>query len=562
MRRQEHIRRIPKLFILLLALALISSMQCERNRRTEKKSPIYGRLRSDILDLYFDMHPLQASRLGHRRSDSLLFTYSDEELELSLSRLRRLDAELMNLSVSHLEERSIEDSHMMLRWLKGNTYALDELRSYTYNPLLYCWIVEEALWCIPLRADPPYEGESSAYERRISRIPQLLGNASSHIVNPPRPYVKLASQRIRRLLETIPALKTALAARYGEPIVLPETVTRSMTGFLGFLEGTLSSQTRGNIILGSENLSKILLYDDGIKLDPASTIEEAEQRIRRIVSERVNAGRAPSGAGGTRRPVYETDRPALLQTALDAVGECDRRNDLGGNGTAGPLEVRYVGTMGLLGSVPKSADLTIPPIEHVPVSLISTSLFSTSPCSQVLLVDDARSGIELLFDALWALSERRPRSMLCERADTVRAVFGSALYPHLVRCLEIEDLIDSVPEEKGALTEILAREQIRALARTVVVLELHAGTLTTDSATEYLMRKTGLSREHAAEDVAMASYSPSIAYPGIALLTADRMMKYAASTRESAPADERVRRLLLEKYYLPLPSILESIPRE
>jgi hypothetical protein len=544
---------------LVLAMAGLLPAGCDRDRDAEEEKHAYRRFRSEIIELYLDMHPLQASRSGFRRADSLLYAYSSEELDLSISRIKRLKEGLRRLSATHLGEREIEDSRVLLMWLKGELYGLEELEFYSYNPILYFWIVEEALWGIPSRPEPPYAGELSAYEKRISRIPQLLGNASAIIENPPRPYVELAARNMRRLLEALPALRATLEKRYSTQVILSEEVKRSLTGFVGFLEGTLSSQTRGHMILGSENISKIFLYDEGIGLDPAGMIEEAEARIRRITTEQANVRRPTVGTESTSRRIIETGGPALIELALEALRERDEREGRTASGAERPLEVRHVGMRGLFEDIPKSANLTLPPVGDASRPLICTRPPLQLPCPQYLLIGEDRSGIRFLYGLLSALSERESRIMPCLRADTVRALLGSSLYPDAIRYLETEDLIDAFPEEKRLLDEILAGEELRALSRTIVVLKLHSGTITTDSATEYLMRTARISRSEAAADVARASYAPSIAYPGIAILTVDRMVKKAASTRGSISAEESVIRLLMEKYYLPIQLILDSI---
>jgi hypothetical protein len=550
-----------KLLGLLLATATLVSPGCDRDRHAGEEN-IYRGLRSEILELYLDTNPLRASQSGFTDADSLLYVYAREDLETTISRIKRLDERLRRLTISHLDEREIEDTRMLLMWLKGERYGLEKLQYYRYNPLLYCWIVGEALWGIPSRPEPPYEGELSAYEGRISQIPELLGNASAAIDNPPRPYVKLAAQHMRKLLDDLPALEATLENRYARRVALSETITRSMTGFLGFLEGTLSSQTRGYMILGSENISKIFLYDEGVELDPAGMIQEAEARIRRITTEQANVKRSAGGAEDIRRSTIEAGGPALLGLVLETVEDREKRQSRTRSGMERPFEVHFVEKTGLSQDVPKSANITLPPVIDALRSSVCIRTTLRPPCSQFLLVDEDQSGIGLLYDLLEALSEREPRMMRCLRADTIRTLFGSSLYRHTVRFMEIEDLIDAFPAEKQLLDEILADEEIRALSRTVVVLELHAGIFTPESATEYLMRKVHISREEADAEVARAYYAPEIAYPGIALLTMDRMAKKASSTRGAEPAEERLRTLLIEKYYAPLQLIWGNIQDE
>jgi hypothetical protein len=529
-----------RLLLLALAAALLTG-GCSGGRETAGERARYQALRSDAIALYLGMHPLRGSRLGCRASDSLLYTYSAEEMRLSRSRLSGLEGNLRTLSTAGLDVRQIENSRLLLSWIRGERYALSDLRFYRFNPLLYCWILEETLWSIPLRIDPPYEGELEAYGKRRERIPALLRNAAVNIENPSRPHVELASQRIRRLLENLPALERVIYGRYGRTATLPDSVARSITGFLGFLEGTLSSQTRGNMILGTENIAKIFRYGEMIELDPAGLIQEADKQIRRLRSELASLQR-----GGTAETPEEG---TSLQQVLGMIAERDAGT---GFTKSRPHEIGLKPGPGRQTEPSKNVNLGIPEPESTPVSLVSTSPLSANPCTQSLRYDENRSNeLLLLYHALRALSTRREERRLCTEADSVRALLGSELYTQIVRFLEIDDLIDEFPAERPSLRIMLVREKIRALARMTVLFEIHAGTMTTGAAIDYLEKTAALGAEEAAAAVMAATYAPATAHTGIALLYLDRMIKKAAEKRDSTGPEKRVLRVLEERYYLP-----------
>jgi len=539
-----------RLLLLALAAALLA-VGCSGGRDTAGDGRRYRTLRSDALALYLEMHPLRGSRLGCRASDSLLYTYSAEEIRLSSSRLSDLEENFKTLTAAGLDARQIEDSRLLLNWIRGERYALSELRYYRFNPLLYCWILEETFWSIPLRIDPPYEGELEAYEKRKRRIPALLRSAVGNMKNPPRPHMELASQRIRRLLENLPALESAIYGRYERSVALPDTVARSITGFLGFLEGTPSSQMRGNMILGTDNIAKIFRYGEMIELDPAGLIREADKEIRRLRSELSSLRRGTDGAAASPG-VGSGLQPVLERIAERDAGTGFTKSRLPAIGLAPGLRPQP--------ELTKSVNLGVPAPESKPVSLASTSPLSAYPCTQSLRYDENTSSESLLlYHALRALSTRREERRLCTGADSVRTLLGSDLYTHIVRFLEIEDLIESFPAERTSLRIMLVGEKMRALARMTVLFEIHAGTMTTKTAIDYLREKVALGEDEAAAEVMAATYAPATAHPGIALLYIDRMIKKAAEKRDSTGPEKRVRRVLEEHYYLPPTVVIEYL---
>ena len=542
-------KRTVSLLLLSALAATLFAAGCGGNRETAGDGAGYRALRSEALGLYLDMHPLRGSRMGSRECDSLLYTYSTEEIRLSNSRLSDLEGNLKTLPTAGLDMRQIEDSRLLLNWIRGERFALSELRYYRFNPLLYHWILEETLWSIPLRIDPPYEGEFEAYEKRRLRIPALLRNAAGNMKDPSRLHIELASQRIRRLLENLPALEGLLGRRYGRGIAMPDSIARSITGFLGFLEGTLSSQTRGNMILGTENISKIFRYGERIELDPSGLIGEAEKEFRRLKTELAalehNVEAVPDETGTDLRQVLERVRELETGTGL---------------AKRSPPEIGLAPRPAPQPELTKNVNLGIPIPESKPASLMTTSPLSADPCAQLLLYDETGSNELLLhYYSLLALSTRASERRLCTEVDSVRTLLGSELYTHIVRFLEVEDLIDAFPDKRYSLRIMLVREKILALARMTVLFEIHAGTMTTETAIDYLMEKVALDLEEATAEVMTATYAPATAHPGIALLYLDRMIKKAAGKRHSTGPEVRVRQALEEHYYLPPTVVIEYL---
>jgi hypothetical protein len=549
-----------KLASVILLLIMTLSTACDREESDGRDQRLFRVLRSEALSLYFDMYPLRGSRMELYRCDSLLFTYSKDESEDIYSRLRRLQSGFKKLSVAGLGEKEYEESRLITRWANGELFALEHLEDNRGNPLLYCWIVDEALWGLPSRTTPPLTGEPEAYLRRLEKIGKLLDNASLLVVNPARPHTELASKIIRSQLASLPELEIVLYERYGVEVSLPEGLSRSITGFLGFLEGTLSSQTRGNLILGSENISRIFRYDESIDIDIGGTIEEAEKGIRLLKTEvtRIQQSVVIPDRADHRD---EGNAEEVLDRVLETV-----RGGLAGNSFPENIRISDLGTAassrGVRGRLMKSCNLTLHPMRPEAVSLVPTGPFRKGPCIHHLLAGGNRSKEELVYECLKELTLAIPMEMLCRVPDTVRAIFPSEIYAWVVRFIEIENLIDLFPPERPALRESLLEEKIRALALTIVVLKLHAGTFTTESAALYLMNTVGLNADEAARNVATATYAPTIAYPGISILEIDRLRKRATVRGQAVRTEDRLRGVLMDRYFMPMPDIYEQLPPE
>ncbi len=544
------------ILLLLIAVTLIAACDSEDTRESDRR--LYRVLRSEALGLYFDMYPLRVSSMGIHRCDSLLFTYSEEELKETTSRLKRLRSGFKKLSVAGLDEKEYEDSRLIARWVNGELFALENLGDNIGNPILYCWILEETLWGIPSRKAPPEEGELAAYLKRLEMIPMLLEQAERHATNPAKPHIELASALIRGQLERMPELEALIEKRYGAGAELPDRLPRSITGFLGFLDGTMSSQTRGNLLLGSENISRILRYDESMDINIGGTIEAAGKAIIRLETE---LGRLERSVVVTEQGTDIESDPPALEKILEKI-----RAGQEGDSFPGNIMIEDTGSSKsadrIPGSMMKSGNLTLHPIGGREVSLIPAGPFRRGPCALRLLAAPDLTGKELLYESLRELALARPLDMLCQGMDTVRAIFPSRIYAEVVRYIEVERLIDLFPSQRPALKAQLLEEKMRALALTVVVLRLHAGSLTKESAEAYLEETVGITAGEAARHVTAATYAPAIAYPGLSILEIEKLRKSATVRSQAVRTDERLRGILMELYFMPIPDIYQQLPNE
>ncbi len=265
-----------------LALALPG---CGREKQAERDTRAYAGLVSETISLYARIEPLRASALGMISSDSLLFTFSDEEVAAELARLRKLEGRFSAFGAARLAPRDIDNIEVIAYWLRGEIFALGEVKSFHFNPLLYCWAAEEALWGIPSRAKAPYPGELGAYRARIRKIPSLFANARRLLDNPAEAHTRFAAERLDSIAAEFGHLDAAITRRYGEaPAAELDEARRSVESFRRFVADSLLARSLGRTMLGTEYLSKIFLYDELLNVDPNMIMGKAESSMRRFQS--------------------------------------------------------------------------------------------------------------------------------------------------------------------------------------------------------------------------------------------------------------------------------------
>jgi len=567
--------------------SILFAAGCAREKRGAAAAAEYARLAREAVALYIDVEPLRSSRLGLTASDSLLFTYSDDEISRALGRLKGLEARFAKLSVADLPAADADNAEIIAYWCRGEIFALEEMRSYRYNPLLYCWAAEEALWGIPSRIDAPAPGELDAYRARIARVSALLANARRHLDNPAEAHTRYAVERLASIDSSFAELSATVLERYGDGSGKElERTRRSIEAFRLFASDTLLERSRGRLILGAEYLSKIFLYGELMNADPNMIASRAETSMRKIVSERSSLSRkmaflgrerppggrargdaaavAPSPssaapAGPARRanePFEETVKRLLRRLVPDSLASYAAPG-------AARLAIAYPVRTGSHSAIPASLSLTVPPAEHPPVEVslsrpldalrFRPACFLSARAARL----DAAGLLAPLLRAAPAALEMD--SLLSASRDTIRTVFASETFREGWFYVAMRGRTAGLRAADPRLAAAMQREEVLALARTVVVFRLHAGSMTSDGAASYLVQAAELSPDDAAREVLAASVSPSIAYRGIAMVLIDGLSE-TMSYMDGLEKEERsIESLLRANPGLPLPIIEDKL---
>jgi hypothetical protein len=557
----------------LLCVATLAT-GCAGKKDVPDYAGTYRRLASSAVELYVRIEPLRASRLGVASADSLLFSYSKEETDGAVKRLKSLEALFSKIPAGRLSADDVDRATVIINWLRGTRFAFEELESSRSNPLLYAWAAEEALWVIPSRIAPPYDGELDAYRKRLLRVPGLFASGAANLENPADWYVRHTIERLDTLAASLPRLALLVETRYGtrlDPEI--ETAGEAIRSFREYVSSTLLPSSYGRLIIGSENLARIFQYDEMIESDPNMLVVEAEKQIKRIASERATLARRleyekrdrthanrPSAPHAANEP-FEA-RIARLREELGASGK--REATLGSPrgmeaALAYPASPRYVSRSA------KSPCLSIPLAENATAAVTPPSI-STLPCRVFLALPAGawrESDVALRFALLRAAARMLdPDKLRCAAKDTVSAVFSSATFEEGWRYLVTQELAQDIKRDDPELYFLVLGDWLEQYARLIVVLDLHAGTMTSDAATQYLVETLALERGDAAREVLAASVSPALAYPAVSMILVDEMIKNVSYVFGYDKPQQELAKMLLASRGVPLSMIVPKTQQE
>jgi hypothetical protein len=560
--------------MLVFTLLVAISSNCDNHNSVRKARKNYSYIVGKTFRVYSELHPLRSTRLGITSSDSLLFTFSEREINSSINTLEALLKELKNTPLGDMDETQLDNLKIINNWIQSEIFTFTTLQNYRRSPLIYCWIIQEALTSIPQRSIPPYGDELSAYKKRTSIISLLLKNARTNLQESPRIHLRIAREWIQSILAWKDVLDHSLETRYNTGADFLEKTFVDIADFGDYIEGELMDDSHGRVILGFEILSDILLFSEHLKLDPTKIIPETENKIRTLstqLSTLTEMSQSENGdyKGGIRHNNIEGRKRDKLSgdNCRSYLLECINRID-SALSFSNELQSSLSDSEIVCSDLPlsqtniiKNPYLTVPIPEETNVVLSLIPFLSTNPAILVSgkICQWDRIDLEYEMMEVSSLSRDMARRKV-EKNDTTRILLPSNLYSRGWRLHSKEEVIKHTERNKLALKILSLKQRILYLCRTVAVLRFHSGTYTLEDVTDFLVKRAAVSRETAERESDIIAAFPMAAFPGIAIVVDDRIASSISSIRNYSsqkidPYDE-----IMSKYYtMPLSLIYQKI---
>lgn len=547
-------------FIRTAAISLIIPLiaGCGKQSPVDISRETFDAIAEDAASLYITMHPLRSSRLGLEGADSLLFTFSPDEIEHSMSIIDTLMDAISALPADDLDDDRIDQSILLSDWMKGERFVFTQSRTCLDNPLLFCWMIEEALMGLPARPWPPDDGERRAWAARINHIPALVENASALLKKPGGIHLEETARRLESLSEKMPRLARMAGERYGEPVPELEAASSAIEIYRKTIDSFLELRIRSRLIMGMEELSRIFLYSEHLDFDPGKMIAEAEKITRRLSRQIAPPGVAVIDPGDKEVTVSAELADSLLSGIEDGLSS---RRTFGMKKNPRSPVIGYEEIWRPL-RIPVNPFLTLPVIPERNIRW-AFGPGELRKCVPAVFVPTGREYTvdRLLYDLLLSSSlMSSPDRRACRDESPVRWIFGSETYRYAWKAHNSSDLTGLLPERRMQLNRFHATERVAALARMIIVFRLHSGKFTAEAAREYLREITPLDKAMIEREMIRASVSPAAAFEGIATMTAEQMVKKATVDRTGGKPRERVRKLLLDSTGMPPYLLMMRMP--
>jgi uncharacterized protein (DUF885 family) len=261
----------------------------------------FAQLAREFLDGYLELNPETATTLGEHRWDGCWSDVSRAGVERSrlfqLEYLRRC-AELADASLGpeNRVDRAILEHH-----LRSQLWSLDELREYSWNPLLYN--PGPALYALVARDYAPWEQRLQALAARLEGMPAWLGQARSMLRDSPEIHCRTAIAQNAGSLSFVEkdldefvvhaslGLQKRLAAAR-------QAAAQALKNHGQWLEQDLLLRAHYDFRLGPERWARKLYFTLESDISPEALAKRAEQDLRETQAAMVAVARqlAPQAA--------------------------------------------------------------------------------------------------------------------------------------------------------------------------------------------------------------------------------------------------------------------------
>ena len=477
------------------------------------------------LDYLYETHPTEAAADGVHLHDDLLEDLSRSAIDSRIREFGGWGRRLDGISAGGLTPEERLDRRMLGDCIRSRLYALEEVRDWERNPLVYAEVLANSLATQVLFAYADLPERARRVGSKLRQTPRLIDAARENVSEAPGLFVKVAIESFEGVLRFIekdlPRAFRDLDDLHilGDLADASTDAAASLREYIGYLRDTLAPKSRATFRIGREQFEKKLRFDEGIEIPSDQLLDIALRELRATQEEFARVAttidRDPTEAwrkGKLKHPSADELIPAVgeqvqkLQTFLQRKPLVTLPESAGlriaptpdfyrwtfaSLWTPGPFEVAKVPARYYITNVdPKWSDSRKK--EHL-LDLNYASLWSVS-------THEVYPGHFLHFEHLRQVKSRLRKSTLCAPTSFIEG------WAHYAEQMILDEGFEHGNAEirLGQLAESLTR-----LARTIVGIRLHAEDLSVEQGVRFFREEAYLEEGTARQEAERGTFDPS-----------------------------------------------------
>lgn len=294
-----------KSFLWPFIALLIFSASCSNNGvLRENSNERFQKLSEKIIQDLLRWSPEYGVTLGFHEYDGKLNTLRQDSIEEELKRLKNFDQSLRAFDTTSLSKGNYFDFRLLEGFIKKSIFELEAMEPYTRNPIEYAGALDVSIYV--KRSFAPIEERLKSIIEIERSAPELFSSARSNLGDSlPKPFIETAIQIANGSADFLKNdLILALEEVKNDSLMSAFRIvnTRAISelkSFAAYLEREKLPKANDSFALGREKYQKMLLYDEGIVLDPEIILEIGtnglvkEQAVFKAMALVINPGKTP-----------------------------------------------------------------------------------------------------------------------------------------------------------------------------------------------------------------------------------------------------------------------------
>ena len=285
-------------------------------------------VRDDFLDWHFANNPTSATWIGIHDYDGELPDMSAKGREKERVHLLEVKEELEAVDGESLNDNDRIDRHILLDMIESSFFNMDELRSFSWNPMEYMWGLGYAYESLLAYDFAPIEERAENLSRRFLATSEYLAQAQENLAEFPKPHLVTAIKQAKGLAKmfdsTIPEMAAQLKDDYRKNFEHnAELAKQALEEFITFLESHQNDESFRDFRIGRQMYNKKLFHTLKEGISAPEVMERAERHLRVVQNEMFELAEPLYTEWFGETPVTDSHENKLIMTrrVLDKIAE-------------------------------------------------------------------------------------------------------------------------------------------------------------------------------------------------------------------------------------------------
>jgi len=253
---------------------------------TASTDTAFQKIADEYLNGYFAARPLYAVALGfHEGYDGKTSDYSKGSLDAELSRMKSFDAKLSALDTAGLSKQNFMDYRLLRSSIKNEIFNIEDEHIYAKNPMQYAGAIDVNTYV--KRNFAPLEERVKYIISTENALPALFTAAKTNLQDSlPKPYIETAIQIAEGNKSFLKGdLLTALKELKNDSLMAAfkrsnDTAIKAYDDFVQWLTKEKLPKATNQYAIGKDNYKKMLLYSEGITMEPEQILAIGLQQLK------------------------------------------------------------------------------------------------------------------------------------------------------------------------------------------------------------------------------------------------------------------------------------------